>query len=359
MIKESFPSSSRKIIALWAFTEAFLGGILHAAKIPFTGLIIGSFSLLYISLLVFLTNKRGQIIQASIIVMLVKMLISPYTPVLAYFAVFYQALLGELFYFSGNYKPFSCLILGILFSLLSSIQKILSLTIMFGMTLWESLDSFINYIVQEFSVQTLSGIKYSYYIVGIYFFIHLVIGLTASTFIIRFINNLALNLKNPEYYIDIIYDEKRNMSDIFQKKKRKKFRITKIIFYIFLIILFILSYISPEKINLSYNSVLLMILRGILIFVIWFKILSPILIKALKSIYKKKDSKYTIELQFALGIQPLLKYITIESWHKSSKLKGIKKLSYFIKVNIINLILYSPEKSEYISESEINIQKNQ
>ena len=352
MILKSYSTTSQKIIALWAFTEAFLGGILHAVKIPFTGLIIGSFALLYISLLVFFKNKKGQIIQASIIVILIKMIISPYTPALAYFAVFYQAVLGEILYFQGKFKPLSCLILGFLFSIFSSLQKILSLTLMFGMTLWESIDSFINYILREFSVQTFSEIKYSYFLIGVYFLVHIFIGVVASIFIIRFINNLSINLKNPEYYIDINFDVNKSISSVFQKQKRKKFKLTKFIFYIFLVTLLILTYISPEKIDLNYNSVLLMLFRGILVFIIWFKILSPILIKALRKVYSKKDSKYARDLQFALGLQPLLKYIAIESWHKSSNLKGIKKISYFIKVNIINLILYSPDKSEYILDNK-------
>jgi hypothetical protein len=352
MILKSYSTTSQKIIALWAFTEAFLGGILHAVKIPFTGLIIGSFALLYISLLVFFKNKKGQIIQASIVVILIKMIISPYTPALAYFAVFYQAVLGELFYFNGKYNPIKCLILGFLFSLLSSLQKILSLTLMFGMTLWESIDSFINYILKEFSVKAFSDVKYSYIIIGLYFLVHLFIGVVSSIFIIRFINNLSTNLSNQEYYLDIQFDENKGISDVFQKKKSKKFKLTKFIFYIFLITLLILTYISPEKIELNYNSVILMLFRGILVFIIWFKILSPILIKALRKIYNKKDSKYARDLQYALGLQPLLKYIAIESWHKSSNLKGIKKISYFIKVNIINLILYSPDKSEFILDDK-------
>jgi hypothetical protein len=353
MNQESYSSTFQKIVALWAFTEAFLGGILHIAKIPFTGLIIGNFALLYISLLVFFVNKRGQIIKASVVVILIKMIISPYTPVLAYFAVFYQAIFGELFYFSGKYKPYACLILGILFAILSSLQKIISLTILYGMTLWESIDSLINYILIELSFQHLAGIKYSFYIVGIYFLIHLVAGIVSSILIIRFIRNLSLNLKNQDYYIDINFDGKNNVSDIFKKKKRKIINITQVIFYIFLILILILSYISPDKFNLPHNAVLLMILRGILVFIIWFKIISPVLLKALKKLYKKENSKYTRDLEFALGIQPLLKYIVLEAWHKSSKQKGIKKLRFLMKIIIFNLLSYTPSKTEYTVNSKI------
>ena len=60
-----------RITALWGFSEATLGGILHAFKIPFTGLFVGSAAVIFISLIAHFTNetsnefaKRGTILKS-------------------------------------------------------------------------------------------------------------------------------------------------------------------------------------------------------------------------------------------------------------------------------------------------------
>ena len=332
--------NSEKIVALWAFTEAFLGGLLHAAKIPFTGLIIGSFALLYISLLSYFNHRKGQIIQAAIIVILVKMLISHHTPVMAYFAVFYQGVLGELFFISKRFKPINCFILGLVFSILSSIQKILTLTLIFGMTFWESIDSFLNYAMNEVSIIKLNGVKYSYYIVGLYFLVHLIIGIASGIFSIKFIKNLSSNLSNPEYKIIIENEDILKEYNLFDKKKKKRFKVAKIIIYLFLIFLLLISYFAPEKINISPDSILIMIIRGFIIILIWFKFLSPFIIKIVKKIFNKKNSKYSRSIENVVSMLPLIKLIALKSWKLSSKMNGIKKFIYFIKLSIINLLLF-------------------
>ena len=40
-----------RLTALWALIEAGLGGLLHAFHLPFTGIILGGFAVLIISLL--------------------------------------------------------------------------------------------------------------------------------------------------------------------------------------------------------------------------------------------------------------------------------------------------------------------
>jgi hypothetical protein len=333
--------SLEKIIALWAFTEAFLGGFLHIIKIPFTGLIIGSFALLYISLISYSNYRKGQIIQAAIIVIIIKMLLSPYTPIMAYFAVFYQGLLGELFFSRGSFRSINCFFLGILFAILSSVQKVLTLTLIFGMTLWESIDSFLNYAVNELSFSNLTGIKFSYFIVCLYFMIHLSIGIISSIFVIRFIKNLTLNLTEPEYKINIKFNG--NVNNSFFEKKNKRFKLLKITFYIFLLVLLFITYFAPDKINLSTNSLLLMIIRGFIIILVWFKLLSPFIIRMFKKFISNKKSNYSKNIDNIVDMLPIFKLIAEESWHRSDNLKGFKKFIHFVKLNLINFLIYRKE----------------
>src|SRR3954468_19918714 len=87
-----------RLIALWVVCEALLGGIIHGLKLPVSGLVVGSSAVICISLMAYYVPVRGSILKATIIVAVFKMMLSPQAPLPAYFAVFFQGLLGELLF---------------------------------------------------------------------------------------------------------------------------------------------------------------------------------------------------------------------------------------------------------------------
>ncbi len=86
----TFTSSNTKnlpverITAMWALSEAALGGILHAFKIPLTGLFVNGSAVIFIALIAYYAQKSGAILRATLIVLLVKGGVSPHTPINAY-----------------------------------------------------------------------------------------------------------------------------------------------------------------------------------------------------------------------------------------------------------------------------------
>ena len=50
-----------RLIALWFLCEAIMGGIIHAAKIPVSGLIVGSCVVVCICLIAFYNPAKGAI----------------------------------------------------------------------------------------------------------------------------------------------------------------------------------------------------------------------------------------------------------------------------------------------------------
>ena len=148
-----------RITALWGFSEAALGGILHAFKIPFTGLFVGSAAVIFISLIAHFSkddsnsvNKKGTILKATFTVLLIKGFVSPYTPFTAYFAVLLQGFIGELIFSSSKHFKLSTILLGILTLVTSALQKIIILAIVFGNSLWESIDDFAKFILNQFGM---------------------------------------------------------------------------------------------------------------------------------------------------------------------------------------------------------------
>lgn len=93
-----------RLILLWAFSESALGGMLHALRIPLTGLFVGGSAVIFISLIAHYSDGKSSILKATLIVMIIKFVVAPYTPLPAYFAVFVEGLLGLFFFNILNLK---------------------------------------------------------------------------------------------------------------------------------------------------------------------------------------------------------------------------------------------------------------
>ena len=81
--------------------------------------------------------------------MIVKGIVSPHTPITAYIAVGFQGIMGELLLRSKKYLLLSSIGLGVITLLQSALQKIVILTIVYGNSLWESIDVFVNFILDQ------------------------------------------------------------------------------------------------------------------------------------------------------------------------------------------------------------------
>lgn len=95
-----------RLTALWAFIEVGIGGILHAAKIPITGFVVGAMAVTILTLIARLSdeNKRATILQAVIVVVLIKATVTPHSGIGAYLAVLFQGAMSMLFFPLLNFK---------------------------------------------------------------------------------------------------------------------------------------------------------------------------------------------------------------------------------------------------------------
>lgn len=143
----------QRLTILWAFNECMLGGIMHAFKIPFTGIFVGGFAVVLIGLIAHFSNNHFRtIVSSTLLVVAVKFLVSPQSPIPAYVAVTFQGLFGALVYkLISNFR-----IASVLFSLVamleSVVQKLLIATLLFGKELWVAFNSFANDVAKTFGV---------------------------------------------------------------------------------------------------------------------------------------------------------------------------------------------------------------
>ncbi len=346
-----------RLTALWGFSEAVLGGILHAFKIPFSGLFVGSAAVIFISLIAHFAKddldsyiRKGVILKATFTVLIIKGFVSPYTPVTAYIAVLFQGFIGEALFSSHKHFKLSAVLLGILTLISSALQKIIILTIVFGNSLWESIDEFAKFILNQFGTNYYShGFYLSYIIIGLYILIHL----TAGTYIGFFAAGL------PERIRNIFLNETEKIQSLFKLSNRKtnelKYLSTKkskvwwkkksgITIFIFSIMMITLSYINPELDKNLAIKIIVMLIRSVFIIFVWYKFISPFLLKILKKLLNKRESVSYLQVEEMINFFPHFRTIISNSWNQSSKLKGIKKINTFLSYSITAILFFQSEE---------------
>ena len=135
-----------RLLAAWAAAEGYLGGILHALKLPVTGLLIGSAAVTVLTRLAHLPGRRaGDLLRATGVVAVVKALLSPHAPAMAYVAVGFQGLAAEGLFAGSGARPHRAraVALGALALAESAAQKLLVLTIWLGKGFWIAVDEFL------------------------------------------------------------------------------------------------------------------------------------------------------------------------------------------------------------------------
>jgi hypothetical protein len=137
-------SSTLRLVALWGLSEAFLGGILHALKLPLTGLLVGGAALILIHLLGEEAPRRGTVLRGLLVVLSIKALLSPHSPLTAYLAVAFQGILGELLSWIRPAPRLRGLVLGVVTMLESAGQQVLVLWLLAGKPLAVAFNAFMG-----------------------------------------------------------------------------------------------------------------------------------------------------------------------------------------------------------------------
>ena len=205
-----------KLTALWAVSEIGLGGMMHAASIPFSGIFLGSFAVIIVSFLAFHSENRFRtIMQATLLVILVKAVASPHSPVTAYVAVGFQGVAGAVIYHIAGLNRVSAIFYGGVALLESALQKLITLTVIFGVKIWDAVAEFIESIAGQLQWELFDD--WPYLVVGLYAGLYVFVGAIAGNF--GFI--LPKKLKN--YAAGLIIPENMEEIKFLKKKSGKKF----------------------------------------------------------------------------------------------------------------------------------------
>jgi len=320
----------QRLTALWALNEAGLGGLMHALRIPFTGVFIGGTAVILISLIAYFSRPDFRtILKSMLIVLIIKAVASPHSPINAYFAVIFQGLVGFLLFMLIKNLKVAAFLLAILALLEGAVQKILVLTLIYGQSLWQATDVFFDFILKKFGVQE-SSFSLSELIIGLYFAIHLIGGIIVGWLSIKFFN-LMEHLPQRLNQLPELNWQPRAQKNKKSKSKYKKF------LKLALLVLFVFASLTFFSSDDGLIQGLIVFFRVFALVLLWYLFLGPFLLKRLHQFLSKKSQRYSQEVESIHDLMPALKVIVFTLWNESAKFNFFKRWRYFLS----NLILMS------------------
>lgn len=213
MATEVESKNIRGLILVWAFAESGIGGMLHALKLPFTGILVGGIAVICIALMGYYAESRSRtIFSALAIVLLVKLTVSPHSPWQAYVAVIFQGWTGALIFSRLGWYKLRCLIFSIVCLLESAIQKILLTLLIYGTQLMDAIDKAALSVAGSLGFRTEGSLVLL--IFGTYLILHLLTGILIGFWL----PSIPDQLKNLRMTLPDLADPADNP----QKQKRSK-----------------------------------------------------------------------------------------------------------------------------------------
>ncbi len=318
-----------KLTALWAVSESGLGGMLHAIKIPFSGIFLGSFAIIIITFIARSSDRKfSAIMRATILVVMIKAIVSPHSPPMAYVAVLFQGVLGALFYGVLGVNKVTAMAVGAIALLESAFQKILTLTVIFGMGLWESVQQFFEGMQERFQVEWISDLPWLFLLV--YGAVYFVVGLFAGNFAVQLPHKVLENAKNLKDF------DFNGPSEIDPQKRGKKKRIWLIGgLLMFSVLVFVFSG--------SQQQALYIVLRTLAAVIFFLFVFNPLFKYFMQKWVKKKKDEEQRALDAIIELMPTIKNNVGLAQQVAKLEKGFWKRSRSFLVNWLSLSLYFDE----------------
>lgn len=323
----------QRLTALWALSESGLGGLCHAFKIPFAGLLLGGIAVIIISLLChFAESKWKTISSALILVLIVKGMVSPHTQITGYIAVSFQALCGVFFY---KLMPFriGTLFFCVIAIMESAFQKLILLTLLYGSTFWEAINETGAWIVNRMGF--ISSISSSQFLValytGIYFIGSLFIG-----YVIIYIVGFIKEEENINS-INVTVGKTGELTNS-ERKKRRPY----ILAFLFIVLLGLVLYGSYTA---NIQRGVYIFIRTLLILFLWFVVVGPVLLKLINKYLLKKQQGLSKDIEHIFDLFPYLRSIIVIAWKEAKEFSYLKRWKEFLTRTIVYSLYFKTEET--------------
>lgn len=317
-----------RLTFFWIFAEGGLGGIMHLLHIPLTGFLVGGFSIIINILIAYLSNDSKQFFKALLLVLLAKFILSPYSPVGAYVAVFFQGILAIVIFPIFKLNPFTVFSYAVLVMLESALQKPLMAYLIFGKELGQGIVIFINDFFHSdeataLILKLLIALYFGLYILWAFF-----IGNLALRFIKQYKNfesSYGTSLKN-------IVSPPLKLTP---KKSKSEKRIRLVLLSLPLVGLSLLSVFAKEQ------SAPLYLLKTVLLLAFFYVLLPHFLV----FLQKRNSNKVPDTIRAAHELFPMMYQNALQANVLSQEHKGYKRLEVFVHLVVWLNIFYDAHEA--------------
>ncbi|MBN1824977.1 MAG: hypothetical protein JW958_01845 [Candidatus Eisenbacteria bacterium] len=317
----------QRLTALWALNESGLGGVVHALKIPFTGILVGGTAILIITLIAFFAEHKARaVLRALVFVIVIKAAAAPHTPLPAYFAVAFQGLAGALLFslLPGTRLP--AMLLAVTGLLEGAAQKLIVMTIVFGGSLWRSLDLVGRHVASTLHLSVPEEYRFSGLVIGALLAYHLAGGVLIGAIAGGLPDRLLRELEKPMPAAAGDAEERTGAARPSQGKRWRK----RILHWSFLLlfILLVLAFLGSEGGLL--HRLLRPILRTAVALGVWFLFVAPLFRLALSRLRNRQMSRHAREIDDMQRLLPRLRVLAGVAWRETRGSRASRRWPDFL-----------------------------
>jgi hypothetical protein len=322
-----------RITALWIICEAFAGGIIHALKIPISGLVVGGSAVICICLLGWHAQSKTQIIKSTLIVAIFKMMLSPQSPPMAYLAVFFQGALGQLMLQNKRAYVAKMFAFAMLALLESGVQRVLVMTLVYGKDLWQVINEVVSKLFKLKQTHQVSQL-----LIFIYLLLHLAAGFLAA-YAAKKIITQAMIWRNR--YGEFIFNTSINESLGLNKNGQQTIKIPwkRILLAVAMLAVYLnsLGWLGTPLVPLGLVS--RMLIRAIAILALWYWLLGPLVQAWLKKWLAKQKKVQQTDINYINELLPSIRLMVSKSWTaaKQSTSSTIRLFIIILCINLFNI----------------------
>ena len=325
-----------RLTALWALNEAGLGGLIHAMRVPFTGIVVGSTAVVLIALIAFFAERKAKaILKATVIVLLIKAAASPHTPLPAYASVSFQGLAGALLFGLLPSVRLGALGLGLLALWQGAVQKLLVMTILYGKSLWESVDAVGRWILEKMGAGSGDLTPTGWFLV-FYLGYYTIAGLITGWLAGALPGEIARALKNPRPIPLPGPGESPELVLPVPSRKRWWRRTPFKAGAVLVVLLAVLLLLYPGQ--EGWLRGLRVFARASIVLALWMLLVRPLGQALFRRFRRREQGTYGAEVSRALAQFPALRQAAAVAWRRSGDAGGFRRWKNFL-VELIVLAL--------------------
>ncbi|MDD2235638.1 MAG: hypothetical protein PHP44_06910 [Kiritimatiellae bacterium] len=334
--------SVARLTALWGLSEAGLGGLIHALRIPFTGIVVGSTAIILITLIVYFSERNMRVLLRSmVVVLLIKAAASPHTPIPAYFAVTLQGLMGAFLFSVLPGIRLPAMLLGVAALLEGVVQKFAVMTLLYGKSVWTAIDLIAQKAAGELGIQ--ADIHASLWVIGVYAVYYAGGGLVVGWMAGAIPENIARQLEN----LDHVPQVPRAETVALPLGNARRWRMRRLLPGLAILAGLVAVYaLAPSDAGGVQRSVYIL-LRTLVILGVWFGLAGPWVRRAINRFLKNRAGRYGHQLAEAMGLMPHLHALAVFAWTETARYNRFVRWYRFVALLVTLSLVVDPDQMPF------------